>query len=224
MSTFEQACEDRKSATIKDLQFLQEESYESLDTFKKMAEFGLLTTNSQEGREFRVVNQHVDDSLYYDVSSMDHIDWHSKAEFEAMHNKYLEEYVRRGGVCDDGTKYEKAYLAGFMLRDRALKVVDTFNMSDKVAFVVDETDDAHSGYMIPVTFTRFDSGKLLCHTSVCKRDACGQMEFEIETETDLDKSEIDRLSSVVFIDPKPGRLALGTDGLYADVIKALERV
>jgi len=55
MYTFKEACLARLSATIGDEEFLlNTESHKASDTFKEMAKYGLLTTDSQEGRVLKV--------------------------------------------------------------------------------------------------------------------------------------------------------------------------
>jgi len=143
--------------------------------------------------------------------------------FESRDDMYLDEYESRGGVCDNGTKYEKAWLDGVMLRDHALKVVNAVNKSGTMAFVVDILDnDCANAYRIPVEFTKFDHGAETTTTHVQTWKSFDQFEFEVEMDYELDLSEIERMSNVLFIDVKPGRKARGKKGLYDVIMKALE--
>jgi hypothetical protein len=226
MCDFEQACVSRQDDTVQDL-MLNVESHASLDIFKAMAKMGLLTTNSQEGQIIQVFKKPIDNSLFSRVSydlpmteeENDMNQWAPKERVDI----WIEEYKRRGGICEDGIKYEKAYLLGLMLHDRAQKVTSAFNMlSNKIAMVVDtvtEVDDANA-YFIPVTFIRFKSGALSRQTQTYAWQGNYCHEFDLECQG-IDPSEEDRLSNVVFIDPSPGRKACSKKGLYADVVRAL---
>ena len=94
-------------------------------------------------------------------------------------------------------------------------------LSDKIAFIVGTIDDNNSAYMIPVTFTRFNSGKLLRYSQISAFHSTGYQVFDLDC-FEIDEDETDRLAHVVFIDPKPGRKARRKHGLYADVMTALE--
>ena len=79
-------------------------------------------------------------------------------------------------------------------------------LSDKIAFIVGTIDDNNSAYMIPVTFTRFNTGKLLRYSQISAFHSTGYQVFDLDC-FEIDEDETDRLSHVVFIDPKPGRKA-----------------
>jgi hypothetical protein len=212
---------------------LNEESFASCVIFKDMAKKGMLTTNSQEGCVDSVKDGHVDAALYREV--LEELRPTMEDEMSMRENKrwskeqiniWDEEYKRRGGRYVDGVVYEKAYLWGLMLCDHARKVADAFNMlSNKIAMVVDVVDEVtllnEHAYSIPVTFTRFNSGVLSRFTRAYAWQSRESHVLDVE-EHGLAASEADRLSHIVFIDPSPGRKARSKQGLYVDVMKALE--
>jgi hypothetical protein len=124
----------------------------------------------------------------------------------------------------DGVSYEKGYVWGIMLAPNAIRVTSAFNMlSDKISMVVDAVKGVPRGrhpYSIPVTFNRFDCGALTQLTRATAWQGEKDMKFELENFGLA--SELKRLSVVVFIDPRPGRSARGRNGLYDDILKALE--
>jgi hypothetical protein len=212
---FEEACTLRGNQTPADLQ-LNRESFKSMPYFKSMAQAGLITADSQEGRVCKFKGVAINHFLYQDV-------------LRDLHMSYKEdlwkpEYAKRGGVLGDGMTMEKAYVRGFMLKAQAYKVTYAFNMmSDKIAMVVDAAEDvqfANIEYSIPVTFQRFDCGALTRLTRAWAWQGERDLEFQLE-EFGLE-DEMERLSMVVFIDTRPGRHARGKNGLYADIMKALE--
>lgn len=133
------------------------------------------------------------------------------------------EYENHGGIFDDGTEYEKAYLHGLMLHNDAKTVVDTFNMlSNKIAMVVNAVDTwQEDEYSIPVTFTRFKSGILSRKTRAWAWETLEMHEFDVKCQNII-TSDMSDISHIVFIDPCPGRKARSKKGLYPDVLQALK--
>jgi hypothetical protein len=213
---FEEACTLRGSQTPADMK-LNYESYKSIPYFKSMAKAGLLTTDSQEGRVHKFKGEAIDNFLHYDVRRDLHM---SKDDL------WQPEYARRGGELGDGMTMEKAYVTGFMLKAHAERVTYAFNMmSDKLAVVVDVARDVQFSdieYSIPVTFKRFDCGALTRLTRAWTWQGERDMERELEL-ADLGlEDEMERLSMVLFLDTRAGRRAKKKNGLYADIMKALE--
>lgn len=221
MTTFESACATRVSGGVEKgfrLNRLNDESLPSRGTFVAMAKKGLLTTDSQEGLVSPFAKGMSDNALFESVNRLHH----ATMTFEMMEK----EYVRLGGTFEDGVQYEKAYLCGLMLHREAERAVDAFNMrSDKIAMIVDHINvtsgETKTSYAIPVTFYRYTSGKVNYHTNVYAWETRDSHAFEVECQGMM-PSEADRLTGVVFVDPKPGRKARSERGLYTDVLRALD--
>ena len=98
-------------------------------------------------------------------------------------------------------------------------------LSNKIAIVVDVVAKVklaeEYAYSIPVTFTRYKSGVLSRSTRAYAWQSRESHEFDVK-EQGIDVLEAARVSHVVFIDPCPGRKARSKQGLFPDVMRALQ--
>lgn len=122
--------------------------------------------------------------------------------------------------------YERSYLEGFMLPERAQPFVEMVNMfSDKVAYRMGGTLDPT---------TSMAQTLLLPTIAVAKhQDEHGSWYTGMALKLDMKQRVIDRLkkeaqipdevpvTKVVVFDPKWGRTAISKNGLFKEVIKAL---
>lgn len=171
----------------------------SIPILKKIIQKGYITDNSQEGS---IINGYNPDSKHY---------YHIE---------------------------ERAYVTGFMKQEKARQFVDWINTyTDKVAIIIHNEPskefetlfyegDVKAIPSIPVTVsgsskTKIKIKDLYPHSKLITILPTKTIDFE-RKQVHINKSE--SIEYVQVFDPKYGRKAAGTNGLYGDIIKGLDSI
>jgi len=113
--------------------------------------------------------------------------------------------------------HERAYVTGFMLKDKALDFVNKINNSNKVAFIVSECSDEKYIYVSISKNSKTNEfkGDTKLYTSLSS-----EIINAIKKDMKLNKSE--NIEFICCFDPVYGRKASSKYGLYKTIIDSLK--
>ena len=212
---------------IKQGKYLNPETKENTTQLATINRLGLITTDSQEGRRKQSIIKELGAEYIQYVEDPD-VD----ADEHALRMADLKE--RKARMGHHYTFTERAYLIGFMKRDRAAAFVTWMNgNTDKLAYIclVTKDNDEVDDYKIGVTYEHTGPSKknikdinysdwftsLPLHLSSTEFDTIKRVNARI-------KDDSSTLVQVTLADLVHGRLARSASGLYQDVVRGLKAV